>query len=255
MGAAWMPRILKPDYTWPRPMPSTISETTPLIPAAPSRNTCWLWAIVYKALFHFSKQYCCWFGHQFSNVAELHFGLIMKWTDQTSLEEVVTMQMARAAGIHVPKLLSCGEHVGDSYNQVFLILMTRLPGIFLEYSSDLFEHNNEDLWIHKLKLCPDSIHLWQILFDQNHICSVLGTPIRSTRVPNHIMGLFTSERELTQYLLAPAFTYSFKSRAEYDETFMRAKRIEQVPHQVTFTHGDFKAQYPCRLQPAFVQFS
>ncbi|EFW23049.1 conserved hypothetical protein [Coccidioides posadasii str. Silveira] len=54
------------------------------------------------------------------------------------------------------------------------------------------------------------------------------------------MGLFTSERELTQYLLVPAFTYSFKSRAEYDKTFMRAKQIEQLPHQVTFTHGGSK---------------
>lgn len=222
-------------------MPSTISEITPPVPAVPSGTTRRFWAVVHKALFYFSKQYCSWFGFPFGNVAELPFGLTMKWTDRTSLEEVAAMQMARAAGMPVPKVLSCGEHVGDPYNRVFSILMTRLPGISLENSGDPFEPDVEDPWIRESKLCLDSMRRGRAPSDQKRVCSVLGTPILSTRVPNHKMGPFTSEREFTQYLLSAASPHSFTSKADCDETFLRAKRIEQRPHRVTFTHGDFKA--------------
>lgn len=85
------------------------------------------------------------------------------------------------------------------------------------------------------------MRLWRAPSDETRICSVLGTSIRSTRVPNHIMGPFTSEGDLTQYLLSAASDHGFQSREEYDEALVRAKRIDQRPHRVTFTHGDFKA--------------
>jgi hypothetical protein len=47
------------------------------------------------------------------------------------------MQMARAAGMPVPKVISCGEHPNEPYNHFWSILMTRLPGISLENSYDL----------------------------------------------------------------------------------------------------------------------
>lgn len=151
------------------------------------------------------------------------------------------MEMARAAGMPVPKVLSCGEHPEDSFNRVFSILMTRLPGVSLENSSDPFEPDFEEPWIHDLKLCLDSMRQWRTPSDENRICSVLGTSIRSTRVPNHIMGPFTNEGGLTQYLLSAASAHGFQSREKYDEALVRAKRIDQRPHRVTFTHGDFKA--------------
>ncbi|KAI1972468.1 hypothetical protein LOZ51_005976 [Ophidiomyces ophidiicola] len=119
--------------------------------------------------------------------------------------------------------------------------MTRLPGTSLENSGDPFEPDNEGPWIHELKLCLNSMRMWRAYSDENHICSVLGTSIQSTRVPNHIMGPFTSERGLTQYLLSAASAHGFKSREEYDKALVRAKRIDQHSHRVTFTHGDFKA--------------
>ncbi|PGH34387.1 U4/U6.U5 tri-snRNP component SNU23 [[Emmonsia] crescens] len=243
MESAWIPRILKPDYTWPRPMPSTISKTPPPVPAVPSRISLRFWAMVHKVLFRFSQYYCSWFGIPFSSIAELPFGLIMKWTERTSLEEVAAMQMARAAGMPVPKLLSCGEHVGERYNGWISILMTRLPGITLNNSRDPFDPDIEGPWIHELKLCLDSMRQWRVSlpYDENRICSVLGTAIRSTRVPNHIMGPFANEKEFTQYLLSAASDHGFKSRAEYDEAWIRAKRIDQRPHRVTFTQGDLKA--------------
>lgn len=43
------------------------------------------------------------------------FGLVMKWTVEENLEEVAGMQLARAAGIPVPKVLCCGEYSSESY--------------------------------------------------------------------------------------------------------------------------------------------
>ncbi|KAG5302316.1 hypothetical protein I7I48_02623 [Histoplasma ohiense] len=134
MESAWIPRILKPNYSWPQPIRSPISTITPPVP-----------------VFAFSKYYCSWFGIPFSNIAELPFGLLMKWTDRTSLEEVAAMQMARAAG------MNCGKHIGDPSNRVFSILMTRLSGISLINSRGPFDPDIEGPWIHELKLCLDSM--------------------------------------------------------------------------------------------------
>lgn len=127
---------------------------------------------------------------------------------------------------------------------VFSILMTRLPGISLINSGDPFDPDIEGPWIHELKLCLDSMRQWRISppYDQNCICSVFGTAIRrSTRVPNHTMGPFPSEKEFTQYLLSTASDHGFQSRVEYDEVWVRAERIDQRPHRVTFIQGDFRA--------------
>lgn len=151
------------------------------------------------------------------------------------------MQMARAAGMPVPKVLCCGEHAGAPYNRVFSILMTRLPGTALENSNDPLEIDAEGPWLHDLKTSVHSMRLWQTPFDQSRICSVIGTSIRSSRVPGHVMGPFTNESEFHEYLLSPASTHGFKSREEYEQTLLRAKKIQQRPHRITFTHGDFKA--------------
>lgn len=81
---------------------------------------------------------------------QLPFGLVMKWTDRTSIEEAVAMQIAAAAGIPVPKFLSCGEHPDDPFNRTFSILMTRLPGVPLRNSFDHLEVDKEP-WLHELK--------------------------------------------------------------------------------------------------------
>jgi hypothetical protein len=55
------------------------------------------------------------------------------------------------------------------------------------------------------------------------------------------MGPFANEAEMHKYLSSAASEHGFKSRAEYEEILLHAKKIEQRPHRITFTNGDFKA--------------
>lgn len=75
---------------------------------------------------------------------------------------------------------------------------------------------------------------------QDSICSPIGTHIRSTRLPGHSMGPFTNERDFYQFLFSPDSCHGFESTAKYEEALLRAKKIQQHSHRITFTHGDFK---------------
>lgn len=166
----------------------------------------------------------------------------MRWTDRTSTEEAIAMQMARAAGMPVPRVLSCGEHLDAPFNCRVSILMTRLPGVSLENSTDPLEVDAEEPWLEELKTCIHSMRLWSPPDqDQNSICSPIGTSIRSSRVPDHIMGPFPSKKEFYDHLFAPASSHGFESIAEYERTLAHAMRLQQYAHRITFTHGDLKA--------------
>jgi hypothetical protein len=119
-------------------MKPTISKTTPSILPSPGKLQRRAWGLMHMVLCHISKWYSWWYGISFDGrIIELPFGLILKWSDRTSKEEAAAMQMARAAGMPVPKVISCGEHPNEPYNHFWSILMTRLPGISLENSYDL----------------------------------------------------------------------------------------------------------------------
>ncbi|PGG99963.1 U4/U6.U5 tri-snRNP component SNU23 [Blastomyces parvus] len=165
------------------------------------------------------------------------FGLVLKWTDRANVEEAMAMQLTRKAGMPVPKVLCSGEHPA-SFNRSFSILMTRPPGLSLENSYDPFEVDVEWPWINELKMCLQSMRLWQ--GPENRICSAIGTSIRNSQVPGHVMGPFESEAELHEYLLGPASMQGFKSTEEYEEMLSRARKIQQQLHRITFTHGNFK---------------
>ena len=171
---------------------------------------------------------------------ELPFGLVLKWSDRTSMEEAAAMQMARAAGMPVPKVLSLGEHPNGSYNRFFSILMTRLPGIPLENSADTLLVESEDPWLFELNECVNSMREWSSPYSES-ICSAIGTSLRSARIPNHIMGPFTNEVEFHDFLLSPASDHGFDTTAEYTKALAQANEIRKYPHRITFTHGDFKA--------------
>ncbi|KAL4734352.1 hypothetical protein BDV11DRAFT_209463 [Aspergillus similis] len=199
MFSSLIPSILQPDFTWPRPWPSSILETTPPSPHIPSRKARIAWGIAHKSLYYLSKWYCFWFGVTFdANIVQLPFGLVMKWTDRTSIEEVASMQMAAAAGIPVPRVLNCGEHPKASYNRRVSILMTRLPGVSLENSND--------------ELQP------------TFYLSLIGTSLRNTRVPDHIMGPFTDHMQLFEHLISPASPHGFTTLTEFEYTLARAKK-------------------------------
>ena len=149
------------------------------------------------------------------------------------------MQIARAAGIPAPKVLSVGEHPPGSSFWPVSILMTRLPGSELINIDMPFEENLEGPWVGELKKCLDTMRTWDSPYGRR-ICSPINTSIKSSRVPKHVMGPFENEAALHRYLLKPASSHSFASREKYEETLALAKRIQEKPHQVVFTHGDFK---------------
>jgi hypothetical protein len=72
---------------------------------------------------------------------ELPFGLILKWSERRRIEEVISLQMARAASMPVPKVLCYGEHPDDFCR--ISILMTRLPGWPLYNSREPLEPDGE----------------------------------------------------------------------------------------------------------------
>lgn len=125
-----IPPILLPSFTWPHrivgivPLASEIPPTPQLTPWIIRR----FWGVVHEYLVHFSLRYCAWFGIPFDNqIVQLPFGLVLKWSDGTRLEEALATQVARAAGFPVPRVLCYGEHP-DSPHAPVSILMTRLPG-------------------------------------------------------------------------------------------------------------------------------
>lgn len=187
---------------------------------------------------------------------QLPFGLVLKQTERTSIEEVAAMKMARAAGIPVPMVLSCGEHysamnnvpvfsktgehLGYAHKPIVSILMTRLPGVDLFDDDSKLEVEVEGPWIFELKECITAMRKWHSPYGDS-ICSVLGSEIHGVRVPHHRMGPFSNQRELYKYLFHFASTQGFESTAEYDTSLAEASKISGLHHRVTFTHGDFKA--------------
>lgn len=141
----------------------------------------------------------------------------MKWTDRTSVEEVIAMQMVRTAGIPVPRVISCGEHPNDTFNMKVSILMARLPGVTLENSRDQLQVDAEDTWLEELKTCVSSMRLWHPLSPRS-ICSPIGTSLRTIRVPDHIMGPFSDATGLYSHLFYSSSAHGFKSATEYEET-------------------------------------
>lgn len=162
----------------------------------------------------------------------------MKWTNRTSLGEVAAMQMARAAGIPVPRVLNCGEHRDDL--RKISILMTRLPGIELVNSNDPLDVEAEEPWLHELKACIEAMRMWDPP-SQDAICSPIGTALHSSRVPDHIMGPFKDHKEFYDHLFYPVSDHAFKSRAEFEKTLEKANKLRRKRHQIKFTHGDLKA--------------
>jgi aminoglycoside phosphotransferase len=236
-----IPRILRPDFSWPRSMHTTIAENTPPTPSVGSLVVRRFWGLVHRLLARFSLSYCSWFDIPFNGqIMELPFGLILKWSDRTRVEEVIAMQMARAAGMPVPKVLCCGEQPATSF-RLISILMTRLPGWPLNNSGEPLEVEEEGPWLYELGRCLCAMRAWKSPFNGKRICSVAGTSISTQRVPNHSMGPVEDERELHEYLLSPASSHGFASPEEYHKTLALARKILDMPHRVVFTHGDFKA--------------
>lgn len=230
---------LSPDFTWPCPQAATISTTTPAVPSYPSRWQLIARGHMHRPLYHISRLYCKCYTIPFNpSILQLPFGLLLKWTDRVSLEESISMQMARAAGMPVPLMLSCGSHPGSMY--AFSILMTRLPGFEINNCAAPFVVSDEGPWLAELRACVDAMRQWTPPHPEV-VSSPIGTAIRSSRVPDHVMGPFATQDHLHDFLLYPASAHGFDTRDEYTQALARANDIRKRHYKIVFTHSDFKA--------------
>ncbi|KAJ5559103.1 hypothetical protein N7535_009032 [Penicillium sp. DV-2018c] len=81
---------------------------------------------------------------------------------------------------------------------------------------------------------------WTNPWGGKRICSLLGTPIRSVRVPDHFAGPFESEEEFNEYLIRPSWSGGFSSESAYNDALSLAKGMGMMSHRIVFTHGDLK---------------
>lgn len=95
----------------------------------------------------------------------------------------------------------------------------------LENSRYALEIDAEGTWLSELKTCIQSMRSWAPP-DPSSIRSPIGTSIRSSQVPGHAMGPFASGREFYDYLFSPASSHAFETPAEYEQTWLCAKKLQ-----------------------------
>ena len=250
-AALWKPinlslDFLQPEFCW---KPSKLKPLAVSFPPIP-KPTPWLirrfWGYVHKLLKHFSYQYYCrWMGIQFCNqVIPLPFGLLLKWSDGTRVEECLATQAMRQAGLPVPRIICYGEHT-DSAHAPVSILMTRMPGTDLYRELwEWFEPEEQAMIISELKVYMDAVRSWQKPSDgmdngDQRICSVTGTNIRSARIPRLRIGPCRDEKEFNDTMMGPARLPHVKLFPDYEQDMAKATRLHQKQHKIVFSHGDF----------------
>ncbi|KAI3391662.1 hypothetical protein diail_6973 [Diaporthe ilicicola] len=176
-------------------------------------------------------------------MAELPFGLLLKWSDGTSIAEVQSMRAVRAAGFPAPRVISYGLHSKTPHAPVS-ILMTRLPGIELaEVFDDGLEDDEREAIAEELRIMLDAMRSWTAsttLPSPRAISSITGGPMRSIRVADHCLGPFDNERQFTEFLLEPASAHSYESTERFEHDLATARKLfDMLPHRIVFTHGDY----------------
>ena len=166
----------------------------------------------------------------------LPFGLLLKQSDGTSIDEVQSMQSICVADIPAPKVISYGEHSSTPWAPVS-ILMTRLPGCELADIYPDLDQEQQDSLAMELKTIFETIRSWPNSWG-DRICSISGESIRSIRVPNHRIGPCESEDEYHDYLIGAASSHSFGSREEFERSMAAARQTQTLQHPIVFTHGD-----------------
>ncbi|KAL4746742.1 hypothetical protein BDW72DRAFT_210172 [Aspergillus terricola var. indicus] len=127
MDRLMIPSVLRPDYVWPRLMQSVIQQTTPQVPVDPAdapEYSCTSFTSSFITSLNVTAPSLASYLMQ---TLFLPFGLVMNWTDRTSVEAAVSMQIARSAEIPVPKYQLC---------------------------------NTEEPWLEELKSCITSMRSW-----------------------------------------------------------------------------------------------
>jgi len=149
------------------------------------------------------------------------------------------MQVARAAGFPVPRVICYGEHP-DTPHAPVSILMTRVPGAELGQVYETLSSEDKDSVLKELQGYLSVMRGWPNPWGGNRICSLEGTAIRSVRVPNHLAGPFESEEAFNEYLIRPSWSGGFASEVAYNSALDVAKGIGKMSHRIVLSHGDLK---------------
>ncbi|MCJ1255633.1 hypothetical protein MMC24_003450 [Lignoscripta atroalba] len=217
MNQSFIPRFLLPYFLWtPRPTTVLSSEIPPTPkPTHPSISR--FWGFIHTHLKWFSYHYYCdWAGIPYDNqIIQLPFGLLLKWSDGTRVDEVLATQVARAAGFPTPKIICYGYHP-DTPHAPVSILMTRLPGRELGQIYESLGDEPKKNVLSELKVFLNTMRKWKNPWGNERICSVTGGAIRSVRVPNHLVGPCENEQEFYKYLISVAWAGGYDSRAEFE---------------------------------------
>lgn len=197
-----------------------------------------LWGYVHYALYWLSYKYSVWSGSKWDNqIIYLPFGLVLKWTDRSRIEEAQAMQVMRAAGFPVPRVICYAEHPWKRHAPIS-ILMTRMPGREFNDVYDSLQPEELEMVLKELKMFLDTMRSWRNPWGTSRICSVSGGVIRGSRIPFHLGGPFDDEEQLNDYLIDPASTEGYKTPLAYEKALSRAKALRSIPHKIVFTHGD-----------------
>ena len=114
-----------------------------------------------------SFRYTDWLGiPSDGQIMQLPFGLLLKWSDGTRLEEVLTTKMMRTAGLPAPLIISYGDHP-DSPHAPVSILMTQLPGKDLGQVYETLSDDEKDTILGELKCYLDGMRKWENPWDGN----------------------------------------------------------------------------------------
>ena len=239
MWSSLIPTILLPDFTWPQPkipladhIPPTPRLTHPLIRR--------FWGYVYRRfLVHFGIRYAGWFSVPCDGqILPLPFGLILKRSDGTRHEEVLTTQMMRAAGLPAPLIICYGDHA-DTPHAPVSILMTRLPGKDMGQVYETLSDDEKDTILRELKYYLDGMRKWGNPWG-DRICSTIGTGIRSIRIPFHFVQPCESEQKFNDYLIHDTSHLSTLSKQQFQALLAKAKEMRSMPHRIVFSHGDLQ---------------
>lgn len=172
MRTWYIPRCLLPDFTWKENNVRSIANEIPPTPRPTHSLLRRLWGILHKYMRRFSRSYCSWVGIAYDNqIAQLPFGLILKWSDSTRLEEVLAMQVARAAGFPVPRAICYRDHP-DTPHAPVSILMARLPGNELGQVYETLSSEDKKSVLKELKTYLEAMRGWTNPWGGKRICSL-----------------------------------------------------------------------------------
>lgn len=218
-----------------------VESTIPPTPSPSQQIVQRFWGHIHAHLATL-RHYCRWVSIQFDNqIIPLPFGLLLKRSDGTRLEEVLATKVCYAAGLPTPYIISYSSHP-DTPHAPMSILMTRLPGRELGQVYESLSPKAKATALSEFKFYLSSIRKWKSPWGPERIYSITGGPIRSIRVPNHAVGPCETSQDFHDHLLSTAYN-SFGSEEVFNSKLQLAKNLQTLQAKrsgVKFTHGDVK---------------